>query len=660
MAAPSPTSDQQVAILSLYKQGKLALVVEQAEALTQQFPRAAFFWNLLGAASAGLGRVQQAELAFRQACRLRPDDADGHNNLGNVLQAQHKLDEAIVAYQCAIEINPNNMRAYNNLGGALRAQNRLDEALVAYRHSININPDFSDTYYNIANIMLLRKNFDEAIAGYQRAVELNPDHARAFYNLGNALQKNNRLDDAIVAYRQSIEIRPDNVDAINNLGNAFYKNNNCDEAIAAYLRVLEIKPNNVSALNNLGNAFFKQNKFDEAIEVYQRAINNKPNYSEAYYNIGIVMRAQNKIDEAILAYRKAIEIDPEYASAYNNMGVLFRAQNKVEESVDIFQRAIKIDHDHASAYFNQGISLLLLGHFREGWNLYEWRWKTEAMKMNVREFDRPLWLGQEDICGKTIFLHGEQGFGDTLQFCRYADLVKKLGAIVILEVQKPLIRLLFDLKGIDRIVENKKDVRYFDYHCPLLSLPKALQTDLYSIPAAPYYLKSEISIQEKWSIRLGKKTRPRVGIAWSGNSLHRNDQNRSVFLEKILCYLSEDFEYFCLQKDIRERDRDILKNSKIRQFSDEITDFAETAALCELMDLVISVDTSVAHLAGALGKQTWILLPYIPDWRWLLERDDSPWYPSVRLFRQQQAGDWDTTLERVAVALHENFLMENR
>lgn len=299
-----------------------------------------------------------------------------------------------------------------------------------------------------------------------------------------------------------------------------------------------------------------------------------------------------------------------------------------------------------------------MGELKEGWKLYEWRWKTSAQKVFAREFSQPLWLGEEAVLGKTILLHSEQGLGDTLQFCRYAPLVKALGLRVLLQVQTPLVRLLAELEGVDAIFGQESAPPIFDYHCPLLSLPLSFRTDLNSIPKAHRYLCPDKDLRDKWSARLGNKNKPRIGIAWSGNSNHKNDQNRSLSLRQLLKYLPERYEYFCLQKDVRDGDLNILGGSNIRQFSDELRDFAETAALCDLMDLVISVDTSVAHLAGALGKPTWVLLPYVPDWRWLLDREDSPWYPSVRLFRQERAGYWDPVLEKVEYALDTIFAIE--
>ena len=331
---------------------------------------------------------------------------------------------------------------------------------------------------------------------------------------------------------------------------------------------------------------------------------------------------------------------------------------RFDEALRNHDRAIELDPDYAEFYLNKSLTLLLWGELKEGWKLYEWRWKTKAQKIFPREFSQPLWLGEEAIKEKTILLHSEQGLGDTLQFCRYTALVKARGARVLLQVQKPLVRLLGELEGVDAILTQEDELPNFDCHCPLLSLPLAFQTDIQSIPSVYRYVDADKILQEKWASRLGSKTKPRIGITWSGNSAHINDHNRSLPLAQLINYLPKNYEYFCLQKDIRDQDLDVLGGSNIRRFSDKITDFAETAALCDLMDLVISVDTSVAHLAGALGKPTLVLLPYVPDWRWLLDREDSLWYSSVRLFRQERAGYWDPVLEKVKYALDTLFARE--
>jgi TPR repeat len=381
---------------------------------------------------------------------------------------------------------------------------------------------------------------------------------------------------------------------------------------------------------------------------YDRAIEIKPDYADAYSNRGIALKDLKRFEEALASYDRAIEIQPDYAEAYSNRGVALQELKRVEEAVASYDRAIAIQPDYASAYWNKSLALLLVGQFDQGWKLYEWRWKRDTFTTPKRNFPHPLWLGAEDLADKTILLHAEQGLGDTIQFCRYAKLVKERRARVALEVPKALLSLLSGLEGVDVLIEKGQALPAFDYHCPLLSLPLAFKTDLTSIPSPKPYLAASTQKCEEWGQRLGVKRKPRVGLVWSGSTVHKNDHNRSLTLQQLLPYLPVGCEYVSLQKEVREVDKPVLEGGDIRHYGDELKDYTDTAALCELMDLVISVDTSVVHLAGALGKSTWVLLPYAPDWRWLLDTDASPWYASIELYRQAEDLSWGPVLERVS------------
>jgi hypothetical protein len=304
--------------------------------------------------------------------------------------------------------------------------------------------------------------------------------------------------------------------------------------------------------------------------------------------------------------------------------------------------------DYADAHWNEALLRLVRGDFSRGWAKYQWRWKSESLGVSKRNFLQPLWLGAEAIDGTTILLHSEQGFGDTIQFCRYVPLVAARGARVILEVESPLHEIMTNLAGATQVISRGDALPDFDFQCPLPSLPLAFGTRLETIPAATAYLRAPDQTLKNWQARLGPKARPRIGLVWSGRPAHKNDQNRSISLRSLLPLLDIEATFVSLQKDVRSDDAAVLKErNDVLNFGDELKDFSNTAALILQLDLVISVDTSVAHLAGALGAPVWILLPYSPDWRWLLDRDDSPWYPSVRLFRQQQIGNWAGVIDQV-------------
>jgi hypothetical protein len=325
---------------------------------------------------------------------------------------------------------------------------------------------------------------------------------------------------------------------------------------------------------------------------------------------------------------------------------------RYDDALQSYQQASALKPDFANVQWNEGFCRLLLGDFAKGWEKYESRWQIEDI-CKPRDFSQPRWSGDTDVQDKTILLYAEQGLGDTLQFCRYVELLADLGAKVFLEVPASLKTLLTSLRGVSGFISRGDDLTGIDYHCPLLSLPLACQTRLETIPANIPYLFSQPDKVQRWHDRLGQKTQPRVGVVWSGNSAHKNDRNRSLPLPELLTLRTADWQLISLQKELRGSDAALLAEQPVLQhYGEQLRDFSDTAALIELMDVVISVDTSVAHLAAAMGKPTWILLPYAPDWRWLLEREDSPWYPTVRLFRQTRHGDWHSVLERVTDELN--------
>ena len=348
-----------------------------------------------------------------------------------------------------------------------------------------------------------------------------------------------------------------------------------------------------------------------------------------------------------------LALRPDHAEAYYNRGIALQSMLRLPEALESYRRAVALRPDYALAHWNESLCRLLMGDFEGGWREYEWRREVREFAPQYHDFPRPLWLGEQEVAGRTILLHAEQGFGDTLQFCRYASLLAARGARVILEVQPPLKSLLTRLSGPAMVLAQGEPLPEFDLHCPLMSLPLACGTTLDTVPAAERYLTADPERVAACSARLGNTARPRVGLVWSGNPAHGNDYARSIALVDLLGSLDgAGVTFVSLQKDVRSHDRATLAaRADILHCGEELRDFDDTAAWIEAMDLVISVDTSVAHLAGALGKPVWVLLPYAPDWRWLLEREDSPWYPTARLFRQPRSGDWDGVLLAVACAL---------
>jgi len=489
---------------------------------------------------------------------------------------------------------------------------------------------------------------EQATFAYERMLVLQPGHADALHMLGALAMQLGNYALAADLISLAVQNNPLNASAHFNLGLAFKALQRYEEAIVSFSQTIAIQPDYAQAWNNRGVLLQDQLRWDEAARSYAGAIAAQPGFAQAHYNLGNALRALGRFEAALASYDTAIALQPGWAHALNNRGLALQELQRSTEAIESYDAAIACEPDYADAYWNKAIELLLCGDFAQGWKHYEWRWRRDAFSSRKRDFPQPLWLGDAPLNGRTVLLHAEQGLGDSIQFCRYAREVTALGAKVLLEVPRPLMTLFETLEGTKQLFEKGSALPHFDYHCPLLSLPLAFQTRLANIPSLSPYLASTAARREFWQRHLGPPSKPRVGLVWSGNVRDRDDLQRSLTLNALLPYLPSNFEYLCLQKELRPADQGALQASPIRFFGAYIQDFSDTAALCDLVDLVISVDTSVAHLAGALGKPTWVLLPYAPDWRWMLDRDDSPWYPSARLYRQGSDRSWTPVLERVA------------
>lgn len=416
-------------------------------------------------------------------------------------------------------------------------------------------------------------------------------------------------------------------------------------------RTIALQPDYAEAHSNRGNTLKELKRFSEALASCDRALALRPDFATAELNRANVLHELKLFEEALAGYDRASGLRPDYVEALTNRGVTLHDLKRFDEALGSYDRAIAVQPDYAEAHYREAFCRLLIGDFQRGWPKQEWRWKSNQLSDVKRSFSQPLWLGSSDIAGQTILLHAEQGFGDTIQFCRYAPLVAERAGRVILEVQSALHALMCDLPGIAQIVSRGEKLPEFDVHCPLLSLPLALGT----IPSKTPYLRPSHSAALSWNERLGSAARPRIGLAWSGSPTHKNDHNRSIALGSLLLSLAGiDATLVSLQRDVRTVDAAVLhRRTDILHFGDELKNFSDTAALISNLDLVISVDTGVAHLAGALAKPVWVLLPFIPDWRWRLDCEDSQWYPTARLFRQDATRTWDGAIERIQVALRD-------
>jgi FkbM family methyltransferase len=470
---------------------------------------------------------------------------------------------------------------------------------------------------------------------------------QAAIDRGMALHQQGRVFEAERVLQDVLRQRPDEPGLLHQLGVLALRTGRIDLAIELFDRAIALKPDVAEPYSDRGMALRKLGRYEDALASYERALALKPDFAMAFNNRGSVLLDLNRPADALASCEQAIALSPDLAIAHYNRGNALRDLRRPAEALTSYDRAIALKADFVEAHWDQSLCLLLLGRFDQGWPKYEWRKKRDEA-VAVRSFAAPLWRGEQDLAGKTLFLWWEQGMGDTIQFSRYAKLAQARGAKVVMSVQQPLHELLRQIGPGVEIVGPDEVPAAFDYHCPLLGLPLAFGTTLDTIPAQQPPLKPDPARAAAWMSRIPARTKPRIGLVWSGRADHRNDRNRSIELQTLLPLLGAGADWFCLQKEIRAADRAAFEQSgRIAFFGDELDDFSDTAALVDLMDLVITVDTSVAHLAGAMAKPVWVLLPFSPDWRWLLERDDSPWYPGARLFRQAEIGNWQHVIERV-------------
>jgi tetratricopeptide (TPR) repeat protein len=492
---------------------------------------------------------------------------------------------------------------------------------------------------------------DEAAALYRAATLAAPD-AAAWSALGRCLLQRGRWSEAASSYESALRLAPGDADNLANYGMALAEQGLHEQASQAYRRALAAQPDHAVAHYNLGNACSELGDVGLAIDAYREALRLKPEFSSAYNNLGGVLQRRGDLPEAEQAYAAALRLNPHLETALNGLGLVRFEQGQLGAAIELYRRALRRRPDFAEAHLNLGLALLITGQLREGWEEYEWRWRAPSLKLERRHADQPRWQG-EPLTGKTILLHCEQGLGDTIQFARLARTVAGPGVRVMLEVEPPVYELCQrSLAGVD-VYSKGEAIPAFDYQCPLLSVPRVLDITLENVPARIPYLVADGMRQQHWQARIGNPRALCVGLAWAGSGTHRYDRTRSVPAAALRPLLEvPGARHFSLQKGPAARQAQALGSGEaLVDWTAELASFADTAALVSCLDLIITVDTAVAHLAGALGKPVWLLTPFAPDWRWLLAREDSPWYPTMRLFRQSRPDDWDEVVERVRAAL---------
>ena len=657
---------------NLQQQGQFRGAIECYERAIAIDPNNSIAYSNLGVIKQQQGELVEAIANYRQALAIEPNLAEVLSNLGSALADAGETTEAIAAYDRALILNPNCAEALINLGLAREVQGELAEAINCYQQAIQLNPNSAEAYLNLGIALEkqgdkegeAREFYAEAIANYQRAIAIHPNYFEALHNLAYASIRQGNIADAIAYYERSTALQPSLAETLINLGNSLQQQGKLDEALAVCQQAIQKLPSNAQAHCNLGIVFHKQGKIANAIACYQQALSLKPDFAEALNNLGKAFEEEGKMADAIDCYNRAIDLQPNNINSFNGLGNILQQQGKIADAVACYSQGVDYNVTHPEAHLNLALALLLVGDFERGFYEYEWRLLVKEKQFPANNFMQPFWDGK-DLDGKTILLCPEQGLGDAIQFIRYADLVKQKGGQVIVWCLPHLKRLFEQVSGIDQLIINPESAPDFDVRAQLMSLPHLLGTTSASIPAKVPYLAPPPGVE----FTINETDNFKVGIVWSGNPKNSQNKLRSFPLNSLLKLLDiPGVDFYSLQKDISEEQVAWLEQMQITDLSVYLHDFADTAAAILALDLVICVDTSVAHLAGALGKPVWILLCFTPDWRWMLEGEESPWYPTARLWRQEKAGDWEEVFERLAVALKakigqdmpEQILIENQ
>lgn len=516
---------------------------------------------------------------------------------------------------------------------------------------LKAQPKFFDALHLLGVVKLDGGKAAAALPSLEAAAKINPGSPQLLSNLCRALSVLNRDEEALAVIDKALALAPDSFEALNGRGNVLLKLNRADEALAAFERAMSIEPRFLIGRASLGNALAQLGRYEEAVAQYDAVLTVHPAHAETHLNRANALAGLGRVNDALAAYARALEVRPDYVRALIGRGVALQALNRHREAIEVFEAVLKADRNNADAQHNEALSLLTLGDYRRGFERYEARWQRSGMAKR-RSYGKPLWLGEYPLARKAILIPAEQGLGDTIQFARYAPLLARGGAKVVLEAQPELTGVLSRVDGVSAAVVRGAALPAFDVYCPAASLPHALRTGIASVPADVPYLAASPEHIATWQGRIGHLPAPRIAIVWAGQAAHPNDRNRSIALEKLAPLFAGQGSFVSLQRDPRAGEAELLKQfPNVMDVAAELTDFDDTAAVLSLCDLVISVDTSVVHLAGAMARPVWVLLPFQPDWRWLLDRDDSPWYPTARLFRQPAPGDWGSVIVRVGEEL---------
>jgi len=575
--------------------------------------------------------------------------ADGK---ANALMSLDRVEDALASYDKAIERMPDYAEAHYNRGNALKRLERTEAALASYDRAIAAKPDYAEAHGNRGVALDAVGRSEEAIESFDKAIACKPDFAEAYCNRGNAFQSLGRAEEALASYDRALAAKPDYAEAHNNRGVALNELGRGEEALESFAHAIALNRNYAEAYNNRGNALLELDRAEEALASYDKAIAIRPDYARAYNNRGNALKDLDRLEEGLASHQRAIALDPDYAEAHYNRGNSLKALDRLDEAIESYDAAVKMAPGYERAYYNRGLARLSLGRFESGWQDYEYRWQATDIASKRVDSGAPDWAG-EPLSGRHILVFAEQGLGDTIQFARYLPLLRRMGAEVTFLGSKRLFRILRPLTdGIELLSELRRG-RRFDVQCALMGLPRHFGADLTNIPAEVPYIVPEAEPAAAWARRLGAEGF-KVGIAWQGNPSGAVDVGRSIPLREFRP-LGEipGLRLISLQKQhgLEQLD-DLPRSMTVETLGDDFDDgadaFVDTVAVMRHLDLIVTSDTAVAHIGGAMGRPTWVALKQDADWRWLRARADSPWYPTIRIFRQPRDGDWGVIFEQIS------------
>jgi len=635
-------------VLALQR-GRIQRGVELLQESLEREPRQPLAHRDLGNGLQQMQRFAEAVNSYDKALALKPDLADSHNNRAIALASLQRFDEAVESYGRAIALKPDYAQALNNRGTVLSNLSREEEALADFNRAIALEPNYVKALNNRGALLAKLRRYAEALQDHDRAIALNSQDADSHDKRANVLIGLRRPEDALASFDRALALDPGLAGAHNGRGTALAMLGRPQEALDAHDRAIALDPNSAAAHNNRGTALASLDRLTEALESHERALALDPNSANAHANYGTALGLLDRPEEGLESLERAIALRPDLDQAYTNRGNFLADLKRYDEALQSFDRAIALNPDAADAHFGKSLALLMQGKYGDAWPAYEWRKRRVALEAFHGQ-GRPEWTGKEDLTGKTLFIEAEQGLGDTIQFCRYAPLAADKGAQVIMTAQASLVPLLQTLDPRVEIVPAGSEPALFDYHAALLSLPLAFKTEVATIPAAIPYLRAEPERVRRMRQRIGD-TGFKVGLCWQGSYIAGARSFPLHALEGISRL--PGVRLISLQKSDGVEQLDSLPDGmRVETLGGDFPkDFTDTAAAMEALDLIISCDTSVAHLAGALGRPAWVALRHAPDWRWLLERKDSPWYSSLRLFRQPAPGDWAGLFDEIKARL---------